>query len=295
MKIVFFGNTKYSVIGQEIIHKKFPISLVVTIPDRPFGRKHELKPSPVKQFAQKHNIPILETAKLDEKTVREIRNIGDLEGPPDFLIVEDYGLILPESLLEIPRYAALNVHHSLLPKYQGPSPAPSAILNGEKVSGVTIISMTELVDAGDILAQQKYEPTPNETTDSLLEKLNKLGGELVLKVIADFINGKENPIKQDDKQASYTKRLTKQDGYINLKNPPDPVTFDRMTRAFYPWPTVWTKIDGKIFKFLPSTILPSHSTFPFLIQPEGKRALTISEFKNGYPKLYEKIKPLLST
>ena len=290
LKIVFFGNTKYSVLGAEIIHKKFPLSLVVTIPDKPSGRKKELKPSPVKKLAQENNIPVLETDKLDDKAIGEIGEIGDVGGKndrPDFLIVEDYGLILPESLLEIPRYAPLNIHHSLLPKYRGPSPAPSAILNGEKVSGVTIISMTEQVDAGDMLAQQKYGLAPTETTDSLLTELNKLGGDLVLKVIEDYINGNEKPIAQNDKQATYTKRLSKQDGYIDIDNPPDPKTLDRMIRAYYPWPGTWCRlmVNGKwlIVKFLPGN----------LIQPESKRPLTVNEFKNGYPEIYKQLEQLL--
>lgn len=274
VKIVFFGNTKYSVFGLEIIHQKFPIALVVTIPDKPSGRKRELKPSPVKKIAQELNIRILETDNLDEKTVNHIRKIK-----PDFLIVEDYGLILPESLLEIPKFAPLNIHHSLLPKYRGPSPAPSAILAGEKISGVTIIYMTGIVDAGDMLAQKEYELKFDETTDSLLTALNKMGGKSILKVIQDYLEGKEKPVKQNDKQASQTQRLTKQDGYINAENPPDTQTLDRMIRAYYPWPNIWTKIEGKIIIFLPGN----------LIQPEGKRPMTIKEFKNGYPQFKETI------
>lgn len=291
MKIVFFGNTKYSVFGLEIINKKIPVSLVVTISDRASGRKRELKANAVKDFSLDHKIPILEADKLDESAISEIIKIK-----PDFLIVEDYGLILPESLLEIPRYAPLNIHHSLLPKYRGPSPAPAAILNREEFSGVTIICMTQDVDAGDILAQKKYKLAPRETTDSLRIKLNKLGGDLVLKVIDDFKKGKEMPRSQDDKQASYTTRFTKQDGYIDLDNPPDAKTLGRMIRAFYPWPGVYTELGIRNhelrkmkIKFLPS----AHPTDPFMIQPEGKRPMTLVEFKNGYMAGFLQIKRLL--
>ncbi|OGD87115.1 hypothetical protein A2870_02290 [Candidatus Curtissbacteria bacterium RIFCSPHIGHO2_01_FULL_41_11] len=284
MKIVFLGNTKYSAIGEEIIHKKFPLSLVVTTTDRPSGRKRELKPTATKQFANSKNIPVLETDNLDKKAVSQIAKIK-----PDFIIVEDYGLILPESLLEIPRYAPLNIHHSLLPKYRGPSPAPSTILNGEKISGVTIISMTELVDAGDILAQVKYELKAAETTDSLLTALNKLGGELVLKVIEDFINGKENPVEQNHKEATITKRFTKQDGFVDLGNPLDRQTLDRMIRAYYPWPNVWSKVKVKSGKSIIVKFLPEGK-----IQPEGKKPMTIAQFKNGYPQVYEQISKLFA-
>lgn len=298
MKIVFFGNTKYSQIGLEIIHEKFPVSLAVTIPDKPSGRKRELVPSAVKQFAHDHHIPTLKTDKLDGQTVNQIlKHFGFARGErvqddtghgPDFLIVEDYGLILPKELLDLPRYAPLNIHHSLLPKYRGPSPAPTAILKGEKITGVTIIKMTEAVDAGDILAKVEYELAPDETTNSLLIQLNKLGAELVLKVISDYISGRQNPTKQNDKEATYTKRLTKQDGYINPNNPPNPQTLDRIIRAFYPWPGVWTRLKTNDERLMTIKFLPAN-----LIQPQGKRPMSIDEFKNGYPELFEQINPLL--
>lgn len=282
MKIVFFGNTKYSVFALEIIHSKVPASLVVTIPDRPSGRGRELKPNPVKIFAKNHKISTLETDKLDAPTVAKIAKLK-----PDFLIVADYGLILPNSLLLIPRFAPLNIHHSLLPKYRGPAPAPAAILAGEKVSGVTIIYMTEIVDAGDILTQKEYTLKPDETTDSLLTTLNKLGGELAIQVLEDYLQGKEKPKKQNDKQATYTKRLTKQVGYIDVNNLPDPQTFDRMVRAYYPWPTVWTRLTTHHSKLITIKFLPGN-----LIQPEGKRPMTTKEFLNGYPQIFKSINVL---
>jgi len=301
LKIIFCGNTKYSVIGQRIIHSIYPLSLVVTIPDRPSSRKKGLKPSPVKTFAQENNIPVIETDNLDDSTVDKIDKLK-----PDFLIVEDYGLILPKQLLDIAKYAALNIHHSLLPKYRGPSPAPATILASEEKSGVSIIKMTEKVDAGDILAQEEYRLTKEETTDSLLTQLNTLGGQLIIGVIEKCLTGSIKPQIQDEAKATYTHRLKKQDGFINLENPPNPQTFDRMVRAFYPWPTVWTELKWKVesgkwkvlkVKFLPDlnhrTIQPSNYPTNFLIQPEGKRPLTITEFKNGYPEIFKQINELL--
>ena len=277
-KIIFFGNTKYSVLGLEIINKKFPIILAVTIPDKPSGRKRVLTLSPVKKFAQENQIDILETDILNDESVKKIDSLN-----PDFLVVEDYGLILPTSILEIPKYAPLNIHHSLLPKYRGPSPAPAAILSGDKETGVTIIQMTEIVDAGDMLAQKKYDLRKNETTETLLTTLNKMGGELIIGVIEDYLKGKENPIPQDDKQSTHTSRLTKQDGFIDIANPPDKEKLDRMIRAYFPWPTVWTKIDGKIIKFLPEG----------KIQPEGKKPMTLKEFANGYVQYKDQMIGLL--
>lgn len=284
MKIVFFGNSKYSVIVAQALNKKYRLSLVVTIPDKLKGRQKQPTPSPTKEFAQKHKIPVLISGNLDQKTLKEIAKLK-----PDFLLVADYGLILPKDLLSLPKFAPLNVHHSLLPKYRGPSPAPAAILNGETKSGVTIINMTEHVDAGDILAQKEYRLKDDETTDSLLTFLNAIGAKILIEVIENYLKGKVAGRKQNHSQATYTHRYKKQDGYIDPQNPPDRKTLDRMIRAFYPWPGVWCllTVHGRLFtiKFLPRN----------LIQPEGKRPMTVTEFKNGYPDLFKQISKLFTT
>ncbi|MBI2017717.1 methionyl-tRNA formyltransferase [Candidatus Daviesbacteria bacterium] len=263
MKIIFFGNTKYSIIGLKTVQAVYPILLVVTISN-----------SPVKNFAEKLKIPVLEATRLDRNIIEQIS-----ETKPDFLLVEDYGLILPPSLLNLPKYAPLNIHHSLLPKYRGPSPAPAAILAGDKISGVTIIKMINEVDAGDILAQQAYALTSDETTESLLTKLNQLGGELVTQVIKQYLNGKAKPKKQNEVRATYCYLLKKIHGYFDIENPPPPEVLDRMIRAYYPWPGVWTRFrqgssgQVKIVKFLPGGML----------QMEGKKAISYKDFLNGYP------------
>lgn len=299
MNIIFFGNTKYSKITASIIHEKLGLQAIVTIPDREKGRNRIPTPNPIKTFGQENNIPIIEANKLDDDALMQIKR-----HEPDFLIVCDYGLILPNEVLALPKFAPLNVHHSLLPKYRGPSPATSAILAGEEKSGVTIIIMTDKVDAGDILAQEEYTLEQNETTDSLLTKLNTLGAELAVSVIENFDEKLKAAQKQNDAQATHTQRLKKEDGHFDINNPPDPQTLDRMIRAYYPWPTVWTEVKverGKStveslrLKLLPPTILPSYDpTIPFLVQPEGKKSMTVKEFLNGYPKQYKQIEKLLS-
>ena len=299
MKIVFFGNSKYSSLVARAVQSKFGLSLVVTKPDKPAGRQKQLTPNPVKEFAQKSNLPVLTCDNLDKASLETIAKVR-----PDFLVVADYGLILPKDLLTLPKFAAFNVHHSLLPKYRGPSPTPAVILAGEKESGVTIIAMTEKVDAGNILAQEKYLLKVDETSDSLLIRLNNLGAKILILTIKNYLKGEVKPQRQDNSKASYTHRLKKEDGFIDLENPPNPVTFDRMIRAYYPWPGVWSKVtlrrtqsdaehgrsikvrSGKsvLIKFLPGN----------LIQPEGKRPMSISEFRNGYPEVFEQIKHLFS-
>lgn len=277
IKLVFFGNTKYSRIVEETLFKTFGLNLVITLPDRPVGRKKIMTPTPVKEFALQHNIPILETEKLDKTAIDKIK-----EFEPDFLVVADYGLILPKELLELPKYAPLNVHHSLLPKYRGPSPAPTAILNGDKVSGVTVIRMTEQLDAGPILAQKEYMLKPDETTDSLLTKLNELGAELASSIIRTIELHKPIEEKnQDESKASFTKRISKQDGFIDLENPPSREKIDRMIKAYYPWPNVWSELRIRN-KELRIKFLPDKK-----IQAEGKNPVSFKDFLNGYPEAKE--------
>lgn len=228
----------------------------------------KLEKNPVKDLAEEFNIQIIETNILDEAILKKIQDLK-----PDFFIVEDYGLILPETFLKIPSIAPLNIHHSLLPKYRGPSPAPAAILNADKTSGVSVIKMTAEVDAGDILAQQEYMLSEKETTDTLLKKLNKLGALLAVKVIEQYLKEEVRPIKQDPAKASYTKLFKRDDSYFDLNNPPSPDELDRMIRAYYPWPGVWTKWKGKIVKFFPEEKM----------QMEGKKILSKTDFLNGYP------------
>ena len=279
MKIVFFGNTKYSLIGLRIIHNSIEVSHVVTISD-----------SPVEKFAKENSIPVTITKILDAQIVK---SLGELK--PDFFVVEDYGLILPNKLLDIPRLAPLNIHHSLLPKYRGPTPVPSAILAGEKVTGVSIIKMAAEVDAGDILAQVEYHMQKNDTTDSVLTKLNQLGADLLVRVIKNFEEMSLHAKKQNEPSTKYTDRMTRESGFIDIHNPPNPETLDRMIRAYYPWPGVWTRLrislrssyggqaKDKIVKFLPER----------KIQVEGKNAVSYEEFYNGYPELKDLILKLI--
>lgn len=273
MVIIFFGNTQKSLIGAKILHQEVGLSLIVTIPDR-IIKKNVTIESPLKTFAIAQKIPYICVNKLDEHTINHIEDKN-----PDFFVVEDYGLILPQKLLAIPKYAPINVHHSLLPKYRGPAPAPYAILAGEQKSGVSIIHMTNQVDAGDIYDQESYILSADETTDSLLSKLNELGGALAVQVIKDIHAGKAVKKPQDSSKVSFTHYMKKSDGYIDLDNPPTKTQIDRMIRAYYPWPNVWSfiKIKNKDIriKFLPNQ----------KIQVEGKSPLTVKEFLNGYPDL----------
>lgn len=274
MNIIFFGSSRYSTIIAKALYQNIGLTAVVTLPDTPTGRHKVLTPNPVKAFGESNNIPYITSNKLDIQTISKISSFR-----PDFLVIADYGKILPEEVLKLPKFAPLNVHHSLLPKYRGPSPASSAILAGETTSGVTIIEMNQKVDAGSILAQKEYLLKNNETTQSLLTALNTIGAEILIPVLHEYIEGKIKKIPQDESKATYTQKIKKADGFIDINNPPSKEQIERMVRAYYPWPTVWTQlqINGKpkIVKFLPEN----------KIQAEGGKPMPVKDFLNGYPSL----------
>ncbi len=191
----------------------------------------------------------------------------------DLGIVAAYGHILTKEELESPKYGAINVHPSLLPKYRGSSPIQQAILNGDKVSGISIIKMDEEVDHGPIVYQEELELSDKDNFDTLSKKMFQWAAEVLPKIIKDFVNGKITLYGQNHAKASFCQRLTRESGYFPIENPPDPEKLDRMIRAYYPWPGVWTKWNGKIVKFLPENML----------QMEGKKAISLKDFLNGYP------------
>jgi len=286
LKIIFAGTPKLgAIILEELTKAGFKIKMVLTKSPKPAGRGKKPKETPVKIIAQKYKIPTLSPAKLDqEEFIEKLKKIS-----PDLIVVAAYGKIFPKVILTLPKYGVLNVHPSLLPKYRGPSPIQFAILDGEKKTGITIIKMDENLDEGDIVAQKEIPIDKSGTTASLLQKLAKLGAKLLIDTLPDWFARKIKPKKQNNLKASYTSQLTKADGKINLSNQPTPEKFDRMVRAFYPWPGVWTELQivnrkSLIVKFLPDK--------PFLIQPEGRKPMRVKEFLNGYPETKEWIEKL---
>ena len=277
LRVAFFGTPRLAqIVLEKLIDSPYRPLLVVTAPDTKAGRGQTLGQSPVKQTAQKYNI---DTSYQLPKTSNQF----------DLAILVAYGKIIPEKILTIPKYGFINVHPSLLPKYRGPSPIQSAILEGEENTGVTIIKLDEAIDHGPILAQSEVAITNGDTHASLVEKLGELGAKLLIKTLPKYLAGKIKPSHQDNLKATFTKRITKQDGEIDLLNPPNPLNLNRMIRAYYPWPGTWCRltVHSRQFtvKFLPGN----------LIQPEGKHAMSISEFRNGYPEVFQQISRLFGS
>ncbi|MEK9185125.1 MAG: methionyl-tRNA formyltransferase [Patescibacteria group bacterium] len=224
INFAFFGTPDRAVWALDVLHASgFTPSVIITQPDRPQGRKLILTPPPAKVWAFAYNIPVLQPEKLDSEFVnklsaRTIRSDG-IPNSYDLFIVVAYGKIMPTEIFTIPKYGTLNIHGSLLPKYRGASPIETAILNDDKKTGVSIIIMDEKMDHGPIVAEEKVEIANwPPTADELAEVIVKKGAELLVKIIPKWIDGEIKPVEQDHDKTTFTKKITKEDGLIDLKD-----------------------------------------------------------------------------
>ncbi|MBI1888955.1 MAG: methionyl-tRNA formyltransferase, partial [Candidatus Spechtbacteria bacterium] len=186
LKIVFFGTPEFGrIILERLIEANYKPILIVTAPDKPVGRKQKLTPSPVKVLAGQHKIPILQPQKLSKNTIYDIQHTN-----PGLFVVAAYGKIIPKKILAMPKYGALNVHPSLLPRWRGPSPIQYAILNSDKEAGITIMLMDEKLDHGPLFANEKLKMKIEKfTAEELSSKLAELGAELLIKTIPQWVAG----------------------------------------------------------------------------------------------------------
>lgn len=221
----------------------------------------------------KQNFEVLETFKSPDQDIdaEKLRSSN-----PDLFVVASFGKILKNEILEIPRLGSINLHPSLLPKYRGASPIQSAILNGDDKTGITIIKMDEEMDHGPILFQKEEEIREEDTFDSLSKRLFQMGADNLVITINDYISGKLKPTAQDDSKATFTKILSKNDGFVDIDNPPPTNKIQLMIRAYFPWPGVFVRTNlgekEKIIKLLPED----------KIQVEGKNPMSYKDFINGY-------------
>jgi len=272
MKIIFFGASKFVLPLIDMLHANFELALVITTERSPLDA--------VPQFCQQKNIPFLSIRSLDEA-------IGTItEKKAELGVLAYFGMLLPQNVLQTFPRGILNIHPSLLPKYRGATPVQSAVLSGDHETGVSIIKLDEHMDHGPILAQEKEIIHPEDTTETLHGRLFTKGTHMLQSLIPEYIDGTIRLQNQEHDKAVFTKHsLIKQDGYFDSNNPPSHL--DRMIRAYYPWPAVWTKlpINGKekIVKFLPGGKL----------QVEGKNPMSVKDFLNGYPSLKPLIEKIL--
>lgn len=286
LKFAFFGTSELSVKVLDILIKNgYTPDLVITAPDKPKGRKMILTPPPMKVFALEHNLKIAQPHSLS--TYNPASSADGLQPTTYHLfIVASYGKIVPKSVLEIPKFGALNVHPSLLPKFRGPSPIQSFILSGEGKTGVTIMLMDEEVDHGQIVLQQHLEaPLPSVLNSKQLEeKLAELGGQMLVEVIPKWINGEIKATGQNHNQATFTKKITKEDGLVDLEKD-NPEIIYRKFLAFQPWPGIYyftQKNNSKIRVIITDMELSSIGELKInKVKPEGKNEMSYADFTKG--------------
>jgi len=283
----FLGTSELSVkILKKLIENGYIPSLVVTAPDKPQGRKMIMTRPPMKVFAQKHNLKIIQPERLAVKPP-----LGGLTAKWfDLFVVVSYGKIIPKSILDIPKFGALNVHPSLLPKFRGPSPIQSFILSGEEKTGVTIMLMDEQVDHGAILVQHNLEAKLPSALGSLAskllnskqleEKLAELGGQLLIDTIPKWINGEIKPQEQNHSQATFTKKIIKEDGLVDMEKD-NPEIIYRKFLAFQLWPGIYyftQKNNQKIRVIITDMELKNGRLLIKKVKPESKNEMAYEKF-----------------
>jgi methionyl-tRNA formyltransferase len=298
MKLVFCGTPQFAVPSLESLASGHDVRLVVTQPDRPQGRGMTVTPPPVKQAAEKLNLPVVQPEKI--KTNEEFRKkLASLE--PEAIIVVGYGRLIPTWMLELPPRGNINVHASLLPKYRGAAPIQWAIARGETVTGVTTMLLNEGLDTGDILLQSETGIRPEDTAVTLAPRLASMGADLLIRTLRGLEQGTVHPVAQDHSQATLAPILKKEDGQVDFNRSAAEI-INRL-RGFQPWPGAHARFRGKDLKIVTArqatsamSIAPGELAVQgeklfagcggalelMQVQPEGRKAMTAQEFINGY-------------
>ncbi|MEK7625258.1 MAG: methionyl-tRNA formyltransferase [Patescibacteria group bacterium] len=295
-KIIFFGTQNFGagILRCLIESEKYDLVAVITQPDRKIGRDQATQKSPVKILAEQHHLRVLQPETLKNWTL-------DI-GVWNLAIVCQYGLIIPKSILELPKHGFINVHTSLLPEYRGASPIQTAIVNGEAVTGVTIMLMDEKMDRGPILSQTKIQIAPDDTYPDLSEKMEPLAQNLLLKTLIEYLEGGIKPQTQDENGATFCKMFSRDDGRIDWQK--SSAEIYNQYRGLTPWPGVWTSLNKKRLKLLkirpaetqisPGSVKVAkrrifvgtpHGSIEILsLQLEGKKEQSGASFIDGYPE-----------
>jgi len=301
MVVVFFGTPQFAVPTlRRLLDSSHSVAGVITQPDRPRGRGQKITHAPVKALALARGIPVYQPDRLKPPEVADtLRGWG-----ADLGVVAAYGRIIPEQLLTIPRLGMVNVHASLLPKYRGAAPVHRAVINGDSQTGVTIMRVVKELDAGSMFAQVTRPIGPDETSDVVESALADMGAELLLTIVEQLASGNAHEEPQDETQATYASRLTKEEGLIDWTRSASDI--HNRVRGLYPWPHAYTFFKGTRLIILrsevadagasatsPGTILRATSEAIHVatgdgelaileVQPEGRRAMRAHDFLLGH-------------
>lgn len=272
MRIVFMGTPDFAAASlKKLIDEKYDIAAVFTQPDKPRDRGMKLSYSPVKELALENNIPVYQPTKLRDGTATEL--IKSLR--PDILVVVAYGRILPDDMLEVPKYGAINVHASLLPKYRGAAPIQWAVLNGDKITGVTTMYLASEMDTGDIIYTAETEIGEFETSGELFDRLMIMGAELLDRTLRDIEAGTAPRTPQDHSKASYVKMLDKSLSPIEWAKTPREVI--KQIYGLQPWPVATAELDGKVFKIYSAEYTQNKTDkAPGSVVSAGKKGIEIA-------------------
>ena len=243
MKAVFMGTPDFAVgTLEELIHSRHEVAAVVTQPDKPKGRGKAMQFPPVKEVAVRENIPVYQPRRVrDPEFIKILKEID-----PDVIVVVAFGQIIPQEIIDLPKYGCINVHGSILPKYRGAAPIQWAVIDGEKESGVTTMQMDAGLDTGDMLLKTIIPLEKEETGGSLFEKLSTAGAKLLIETLEKLEEGSIVPEKQGESPTPYAKMLTKEMGDLDWKK--DAVLLEQLIRGLNPWPSAYTHLNGKTLK-----------------------------------------------
>lgn len=306
--VVFMGTPDFAVpslLG--LLEDGYRVAAVVTQPDRPKGRKRVLTPPPVKVIAEERGIPVFQPERLRRSDT--VQRIAELK--PDFIVTAAYGQILPKEVLDAPRLGCINVHGSLLPKYRGGAPIQRAIMNGEPVTGVTIMYMAEGIDTGDMISKVEVPITDGDNAGTIFDKLSIAGADLLRHTLPDILAGRVTAVPQNHGEATIAPNIKREDERIEWNRSASDI-FNQI-RGLSPWPVAFTTWNGENFKIwaarkpeasggsngassvhVPGTVLAvtdegievaagSGTIWLTEVQPAGKKALKVAEFRRGAP------------
>ncbi len=308
IKVVFMGTPDFAIEPLKALIEKddCTVEAVFTQPDKPKGRSGKLQMSPVKEKAISAGIPVFQPEKIrDPKWMKDLLDLH-----PDVIVAVAFGQMIPQTILDLPRYGCINVHASLLPKYRGAAPIQWAVINGEKESGVTTMRMDAGLDTGDIIMQDVVELNPDETGKSLSDKLSKAGARLLMQTLDAVINGTAKYIRQpEESPTDYARMLTKADGKIDWNS--SAKELECRIRGLNPWPCAWTRKQGKLLKIWNAKAVEENFASPqpamtpgsicrvekdafyvqtgsgllciLELQPEGKKRMPAQAYLRGYP------------
>jgi methionyl-tRNA formyltransferase len=267
--IVFMGTPEIAALTLlTLIEGPDPVVGVVTQPDRPIGRGQQTAPSPVRRMAETRGIPVITPTKIRDPSFLDMLRSWN----PQIIVVVAFGRILSKPVLNLSPRGCLNVHYSLLPKYRGAAPVTWTIINGEEKGGVTTMQLVEQLDAGPIYLQEELKLVDHETTASLQAKLAPIGAKLLLKTLDGLKSNSLQPHDQDETRVTFAPMIRKEDGVIDWTEPA--LTIERRVRAFTPWPSAYTHLDGKLLKV--------HRASPIQTNRSGKPGEIVRADSGGF-------------